>query len=111
MRFKPIKRRFGRLLALMFVCAPAMPSLGRADSPAPRTNVEHAAKMARGLEIFKEHVRPILLARCFRCHGGKSTEAEFSLTDREDALRGGQSGPAIVPGFAGRSLLYQLVTH
>src|SRR5262249_38320012 len=36
---------------------------------------------------------------------------EFSLADREELLRGGQSGPALVPGNARQSLLYQLVNH
>src|SRR5438093_101604 len=32
---------------------------------------DHAEKMARGLEIFKQQVRPVLVERCLRCHGGK----------------------------------------
>jgi cytochrome c553 len=106
-----IQRTLRKLIVLAGVCALAMATPARPDQPSARVDANHSAKMAHGLEIFKEHVRPLLLARCFRCHGGKSTEAEFSLADREDTLRGGQSGPAIVPGFASRSLLYQLVTH
>jgi hypothetical protein len=67
--------------------------------------------MARGLEIFKSQVRPVLAQRCLRCHGGKSTEAELDLTDRDKLLHGGTSGPAVVAGRAKESLLYKLVTH
>jgi cytochrome c553 len=79
----------------------------------PTINVapDHAAKMAEGMKLFKEHVRPVLTARCVRCHGGKSTEAELNLTDRDGLMRGGSSGPAIVVGNARDSLLYKLITH
>ncbi len=111
MRVESIQRRLTRFLASALVCATAMVSRAHADKPAVEADSDHAARMARGLEIFKQHVRPLLVQRCFRCHGGKSIEAEFSLTDREELLRGGHSGPAIVPGHASQSLLYQLIAH
>ncbi len=81
--------------------------------PAPGQALEpdHAAKMARGLAIFREHVRPVLAAQCVRCHGGEKTESELDLTDRAGLLRGGTRGPAIVPGKSAESRLYQVVRH
>jgi len=81
--------------------------------PAARQAVDpdHAARMARGLEIFKKHVRPILNKHCLQCHGGEVTESEFDITDREHLLKGGLAGPAIVPGDAQKSLLYHVVNH
>ena len=38
---------------------------------------EHAAKMAKGLDLFKKSVRPILTGRCLKCHGGESVESEL----------------------------------
>src|ERR1700730_6732218 len=111
MHLTPMQRWFTGFLVLATGCAAATILPARADQPAPGVSTDHAAKMARGLQIFKEHVRPILVQRCFRCHGGKSVEAEFSLADREELLRGGHSGPAIVPGHASQSLLYQLIAH
>src|SRR5947208_897022 len=72
---------------------------------------DHAAKMARGLEVFKKHVQPIFVKSCVRCHGGKKTEGELDLTEREGLLRGGGRGPAILAGNANDSLLYKLITH
>jgi mono/diheme cytochrome c family protein len=87
-------------------------ALADTKAPAdPKVDPEHAAKMARGLELFKKDVRALLTQHCLRCHGGKETEAEFDLTDRERLLRGGSSGPAIIPGNAKDSRLYKLVTH
>jgi len=83
-----------------------------ADSkPAQPVEKDHAAKMARGLALFKEQVRPVLTKRCLRCHGGKSTESEFDLHDRHGLLKGGTTGPAVIPGKASDSLLLKLVRH
>src|SRR5438874_1611567 len=71
----------------------------------------HAAKMTKGLEVFKQHVRPLLEQKCLRCHGGKSVESDFDLSDREHLLKGGESGPAVRLGKSKESLLYKLITH
>ena len=81
--------------------------IGRTAPP----DADHAEKMARGLDLFKQHVRPVLVARCLNCHGGKKTESEFDLNDRDLLLRGGDAGPAILVGNAKDSLLYKLITH
>src|SRR5438477_607956 len=70
-----------------------------AGQPAPAEK-DHAEKMTRGLDVFKQHVRPMLVERCLKCHGGKKTEAEFDLSDRDRLLRGGSAGPAILAGNA-----------
>jgi hypothetical protein len=54
---------------------------------------------------FVRDVLPILEARCFACHGEKRQESEFRLDRREDALRGGANGAAIVPGKSQESPL------
>jgi hypothetical protein len=72
---------------------------------------DHAAQMAKGLQLFKTHVRTVLVKKCLRCHGGKELESEFSLADREDLLKGGAKGPAVVPGKSRESLLYKLISH
>src|SRR5258708_32651840 len=49
----------------------------------------------------------ILQQRCLACHSEKAAMSDLRLTGREDALRGGKRGPAIQPGHAGESLLFQ----
>ena len=68
----------------------------RADDAASSTVTEH-------------DVLPILLRRCTICHGGTYTEGELDLRSRETILRGGESGPAIVPGDAEGSRIIQKV--
>jgi hypothetical protein len=55
--------------------------------------------------------RTILETKCLECHGGKTHRAELDLSTRESLLKGGESGPAIVAGKSGESLLYKKVTH
>ncbi len=49
---------------------------------------------------FGRDVRPILSDRCFACHGQDSNKREggLRLDQRDAALKGGDSGPAIIPG-------------
>ncbi|MCS6851921.1 MAG: PSD1 and planctomycete cytochrome C domain-containing protein [Gemmataceae bacterium] len=77
----------------------------------PVVGPDHGAKMARGLELFKRAVRPVLTQHCLGCHGEKATEAGLDLGDREGLLRGGESGPAVVVGRGKDSLLVKLISH
>src|SRR5689334_7172290 len=57
---------------------------------------------------FEQHVRPILKAHCFQCHG-EEDEREGSLDLRLVRLisKGGDSGPAIISGKSAESLIVQ----
>ncbi len=55
---------------------------------------------------FTRDVAPILSAHCLRCHGGDKVKGKFSLKTRLTALKGGKSGPGIVPGQAKQSTVY-----
>jgi hypothetical protein len=55
--------------------------------------------------IDHDEVLPVLLLRCSACHGLRRQEAGLDVRSRESLLRGGKSGPAIVPGNAAESLL------
>jgi len=59
-------------------------------------------------EFFEAKVRPVLAASCFDCH----TDQQYGglrLDSRDGMLKGGTSGPAIVPGDPEKSLLIQAV--
>jgi mono/diheme cytochrome c family protein len=53
----------------------------------------------------------LLEGRCIRCHDKGKSRGGLELTTRANLLRGGESGPAVVPGQPDRSLLIRLVTH
>ncbi len=59
--------------------------------------------------FFEKHVRPLLLGRCGECHTGEKAGGGLSLETGEAWARGGDSGPAIVPGDPEASRLIQAV--
>ncbi|MBI2684738.1 MAG: PSD1 domain-containing protein [Acidobacteria bacterium] len=61
-------------------------------------------------EFFETKVRPVLAKNCFSCHT-QSKLGGLAMTSREDLLKGGKSGPSILSGDPGHSLLIQAITH
>jgi hypothetical protein len=59
--------------------------------------------------LTEKDVLPVI-QRCFQCHGEKLHTSGLDLHTRAGMLKGGAGGPAIVPGSADESLLYQRVT-
>ena len=65
-----------------------------------------------GVEFFEKNIRPILLDQCYQCHSkDNKIKGDLRLDWRGGWLKGGKSGPAIVPGKVGKSLLIQAVRH
>ena len=79
-----------------------------AAAPLP---ADHAERMTRGLVTFTQHIRPVLVKSCLGCHGGEKTKGGLDLATREDLLKGGTEGAAIVPFSAKDSRLLKLVRH
>jgi hypothetical protein len=61
--------------------------------------------------FFEMKVRPVFHEICYRCHGGQKVSGRLRIDNREALLRGGESGPAIVPGDPEKSLLVQAVRY
>lgn len=64
-----------------------------------------------GIAFFESKVRPVLVQHCYKCHSEEAAEAKGGLkVDRREAIRrGGDSGPAVVPGKPEESLLLSAV--
>ena len=65
------------------------------------------------LDFFENKIRPVLAQHCYNCHStqSKKLKAELYLDNREQAFKGGESGPSIVPGKADSSLLYRAILY
>src|SRR4051812_1827246 len=61
-------------------------------------------------EVFESKIRPIFAKNCYQCHTD-SAQGGLRLDSRENALKGGKSGPAIVPGKPDASLVIKAVSH
>jgi len=82
------------LLCLLFCLLPASLRAAQSDDVA----------------YFETHVRPLLKAHCWHCHG-EEEELQGALDARtvRFLLQGGDSGPAIIPGDHAGSVLYRRV--
>ena len=64
-------------------------------------------------KFFEDKVRPILALHCYECHGPASGagKAKLRIDSLDALLKGGRSGPALVPGAPEQSLLIMAVLH
>jgi hypothetical protein len=87
----------------------ALAALGVAVAVAPPVPAQEKAQPGPVVD-FARDIIPILQRSCFECHGPEKQKGKLRLDSRAAALRGGQSGPALVPGQAERSELYRRIT-
>ena len=86
-----------RAVLLGFVLAGLCPLLSLAWAGAPDVD-------------FHRDIEPLFRAHCYLCHGPKQQMNELRLDRRQDALRGGHSGPLIQAGNSNASELILRVT-
>src|SRR4051812_18560144 len=71
-----------------------------------------AAAAEPGEAFFESKVRPLLVERCYECHSeGKKIKGNLRLDTREGWVKGGDSGPAVVPGNLKESPLIEAVEY
>ncbi|MFT4638969.1 MAG: hypothetical protein ACI8T1_002292 [Verrucomicrobiales bacterium] len=64
--------------------------------------------------FFEKEVRPLLISRCYECHAvgdGFEVKGGLRLDHRAGWEKGGESGPALVPGKVAESRLIQAVHY
>lgn len=64
-------------------------------------------------EFFEKKIRPVLAEKCFECHSADSKKLKggLQLDHLQHMLEGGDSGPAIVRGMPGESLLVEAIRY
>ncbi|TWT94593.1 PSD1 and planctomycete cytochrome C domain-containing protein [Stieleria varia] len=55
---------------------------------------------------YQRHIKPLLATKCYSCHGALKAESELRLETKALMLSGGDSGPALVDGDPGESLIW-----
>src|SRR5688572_12602593 len=88
------------LLLLSGLVAQAAPPQASPDDPA-------------SAEFFEKKIRPILVDRCYSCHSATAPKVKGGLRvdSREHLLKGGETGPAIVPGHPEKSLFVEVISY
>ena len=70
-----------------------------------------AGSASRASDDFEKHVRPLLVEKCQSCHGAEKAKGGLRLDSRAALLKGGDSGPAAVPGKPAESLLVRAIGY
>ena len=65
------------------------------------------------IAFFEKSIRPVLVKQCYSCHSSGAEKVRGSLKlDTRDAIRkGGDHGPAVVPGDLDKSYLLKAIKH
>ncbi len=104
-----LPNRFSFLTAVIVGLASGAAAAALAEEPAA-TGPKFDAK---SLEFFEKQVRPILVERCYECHSVQSKKlgGGLQLDSRTAAIRGGDTGPAVVAGDLAESLLIDAINY
>ena len=63
------------------------------------------------IKFFESKVRPVLVARCLKCHGESQQKGQLRLDSREAVLNGGESGEVVVSGNPAESLIIEAINR
>ena len=68
---------------------------------------------AAELDFFEKKIRPVLVEHCYECHGAgaRKIKGGLRLDTREALLKGGDAGPALVPGEPDQSKLIEAIRY
>src|SRR5688572_5688267 len=96
--------------ALLVLFAPA----AFAAEPDPPKDVQpiSIAEVKRTDAVdFEREILPLLKNNCLACHNQTKAKADLILETPQTILKGGESGPAAIPGKSAESLLLKLAAH
>ena len=99
MRFSATQPTYMRSLVTMLFATLALPATVADD------------KTGKAIELFEKQVRPTLIDQCIRCHGAEKQRGGLRLDTREAWTKGGDSGPAIIPGDPDASVLLNAIRY
>lgn len=71
----------------------------------------HAQDKPQRAPDFQKDVLPVFEEKCIRCHGAKRRGGKLDMRTLEALLQGGDTGPALKPGNAQKSLLIELIHY
>lgn len=92
---------------LVLTVLATLPVVSAADPPPTDTGKPEAAQE----DFFEEKVRPVLADNCLECHGAEKHKGGLRLDVRAAMLKGGDTGPAVVPGKPEESPLIEAIRY
>ena len=103
----------GKSLLLTKVVTRQMPpgnvKLTEAEIDQIRTWIDKGLAVAAPVTVSEHEVRAIFQVRCVLCHGSGDRKGGLDMRTVASRLKGGKSGPGLVPGKPEESLIYQRI--
>jgi len=87
-----------RFCVALGLCFSAMPASAQDETAGAET-------------FFETNIRPVLAAKCFKCHGTQKATNGLRVDSRKTLIEGGKHGPAVVGGDPEGSLLIRAVRY
>ncbi len=84
------------------------PTLPKAGIAAKKSAANHNATR-RDMDFYRE-IKPVLDAKCGKCHGPETKKGKLDLSTEATIIAGGKSGPVVVMGNPAQSPLYRRIT-
>ena len=88
---------------------PGNVKLTEAEIDAIRQWIDRGLAVAPPAVVTEHEVRAIFQARCVMCHGSSDRKGGLDMRTLASRLKGGKSGPGLVPGKPEESLIYQRI--
>ena len=82
--------RFGFWLIIAIISIPAFQTYAE-------DGLDVAVVQHEGPVDFEKEILPILRRNCLACHSSTNSESDLILETPQSILKGGSSGPAVVP--------------
>jgi len=96
------------MLALFSACAQAQHKAGIGKTAAAKAGGGMPA--AENPDLFwTNRVEPLLDKQCLKCHAGVRQQGNLDLRSLDTILRGGDSGPAVIPGRPNESRILSFI--
>ena len=89
----------------------ALVSLLASGSAAAEVDLSKLPPAAKRQVDFARDIQPILEGACLKCHNAEKAKGKLRLDTREEAIKGGENGPDIVPRASGKSVLIQFTAR
>ncbi len=86
-----------------------MKRMRRSAFPLLTVLLSSGVTVAADQPMFEKDILPLFQNHCVKCHGADKQKGDLDMRSKAALLKGGESGPALNPGAAQKSLLWEKV--
>src|SRR3954464_5512333 len=95
-----------KILIVALLSVSGLTAAENAPAPISISDIKRAKPIDFGTEII-----PVFQKNCLPCHNATDAKGDLVLETPATILKGGETGPAVVPGKAVESLLLKAAAH